>query len=183
MTTDQRKQERNAYWRSRDGLGPKQRRDAKPEFVGWGQMTIEERKTAARAYRKRMYRERNPYRRSRTGRTFAPELVGWGQMTTEQRKAAARAYRKRIYQERNGKEKSRAYARLRAGAIATRPEPATCEGCGQPPSGKRPTLHLDHDHATGRFRGWLCRYCNAALGYVRDNPLILQALIEYLARP
>ena len=41
-------------------------------------------------------------------------------------------------------------------------------------------LHLDHDHATGEKRGWLCPACNTALGLLQDNPTTLQNLIEYL---
>lgn len=40
--------------------------------------------------------------------------------------------------------------------------------------------HVDHDHATGKLRGLLCRGCNNALGCVHDNPMILQDLVVYL---
>ncbi len=38
---------------------------------------------------------------------------------------------------------------------ATRPRPEFCELCGQKPPVGRKILHLDHDHKTGLFRGWL----------------------------
>jgi hypothetical protein len=40
--------------------------------------------------------------------------------------------------------------------------------------------HTDHDHVTKKVRGILCHPCNLALGNVKDNVEILQALIEYL---
>jgi hypothetical protein len=39
---------------------------------------------------------------------------------------------------------------------------------------------VDHNHDTGKVRGILCSPCNAALGLMGDNPLILQAAIGYL---
>jgi hypothetical protein len=42
--------------------------------------------------------------------------------------------------------------------------------------------HIDHCHSTGKVRGILCRECNLALGFVFDNPELLQGLIEYLNR-
>jgi Recombination endonuclease VII len=42
--------------------------------------------------------------------------------------------------------------------------------------------HTDHDHETKQVRGILCHPCNLALGNVKDQVEILQALIEYLAR-
>jgi hypothetical protein len=43
-------------------------------------------------------------------------------------------------------------------------------------------LHFDHDHATEKFRGWLCKSCNNALGYVGDRPEVLRALADYLEK-
>ena len=40
-----------------------------------------------------------------------------------------------------------------------------CGMCGVEESECRTRLCLDHDHQTGEFRGWLCDYCNKALGY------------------
>lgn len=44
------------------------------------------------------------------------------------------------------------------------------------------TLHLDHCHATGRMREFLCQNCNLALGYVCDDESILLSCIEYLRK-
>lgn len=41
---------------------------------------------------------------------------------------------------------------------------------------------LDHDHVTGKFRDVLCRGCNSALGFARDNTATLRALAEYLEK-
>ncbi len=38
----------------------------------------------------------------------------------------------------------------------------------------------DHNHVTGRVRGILCHYCNAGLGFFRDNPLIILSAAQYI---
>jgi hypothetical protein len=56
-----------------------------------------------------------------------------------------------------------------------------CDGCGTP-FGSASDTHMDHDHNTGEFRGWLCMKCNRSLGYAGDNRDRLQLLINYLDR-
>jgi Recombination endonuclease VII len=50
-----------------------------------------------------------------------------------------------------------------------------CAICQSPDS-----ICMDHDHKTGKFRGWLCRSCNTVLGYVKDSPGLLRLLALYL---
>lgn len=56
------------------------------------------------------------------------------------------------------------------------PIPDECEVCKK----KTDKLCADHDHKTGKFRGWICSNCNVALGMVNDNISILMLLIKYL---
>ena len=58
---------------------------------------------------------------------------------------------------------------------APRPKPDICELCH-----KEGRICYDHDHATGKFRGWLCIKCNSALGMVDDNPELLSEMIKYI---
>jgi hypothetical protein len=62
----------------------------------------------------------------------------------------------------------------------TRNEPALCEACGSPP--RKYQLCWDHDHTTGRFRGWLCSGCNSALGLLKDDTNRILKLHEYLLK-
>ena len=52
-----------------------------------------------------------------------------------------------------------------------------CAVCGEQPAR---TLCVDHCHASGRVRGLLCHPCNAALGFMRDDPVIAAAATDYL---
>jgi len=55
-----------------------------------------------------------------------------------------------------------------------------CAICGatQGPRGK--SLCVDHDHATGETRGILCTKCNVAIGYLRDDPMLVARALAYL---
>lgn len=55
------------------------------------------------------------------------------------------------------------------------PKPTTCEACG-----KQKPLVWDHNHTTGLFRGWICKWCNTALGLIYDDPQIALKLAQYL---
>lgn len=39
-------------------------------------------------------------------------------------------------------------------------------------------LHADHNHISGKFRGWLCARCNMFVGFAENN---LDKVISYLA--
>jgi hypothetical protein len=41
---------------------------------------------------------------------------------------------------------------------------------------------VDHCHITGVIRGMLCSGCNYGLGCLQDDPIILQAAINYLKK-
>jgi hypothetical protein len=69
--------------------------------------------------------------------------------------------------------------RKRAGIPeAERPNPGACELCSA--SGRQ--MHLDHDHTTGKFRGWLCSSCNRAFGMLGDTIAGLEKALDYLRR-
>lgn len=53
---------------------------------------------------------------------------------------------------------------------------ALCELCHE-----KPATDIDHDHATGRVRGYLCASCNLGLGMFKDNAAALERAISYLA--
>jgi hypothetical protein len=63
------------------------------------------------------------------------------------------------------------------------PMPTHCECCGASakdrPLGK---LVLDHDHKTGKFRGWICDKCNIGIGKLGDDVEGIQRAIDYLNR-
>jgi hypothetical protein len=68
----------------------------------------------------------------------------------------------------------------------SRPMPEVCEICGKPETAKHKTsekikvLSFDHNHDSGKFRGWLCQKCNIGLGNFNDSVEILELAIKYL---
>lgn len=55
-----------------------------------------------------------------------------------------------------------------------------CAVCREEFDGDRRHPRIDHDHATGVFRGVLCHACNVSLGLFNDNPTRLRRAADYL---
>lgn len=53
-----------------------------------------------------------------------------------------------------------------------------CDLCEEPLEMKK--ANLDHCHASGVNRGWLCTKCNLGLGMFRDSPTLLRRAVEYI---
>lgn len=43
-------------------------------------------------------------------------------------------------------------------------------------------MTIDHCHASGKFRGWLCFNCNRGLQIFEDSPGLLRQAADYLER-
>lgn len=41
---------------------------------------------------------------------------------------------------------------------------------------------IDHDHKTGNGREWICDSCNTGLGRFKDDPVLIQRVIDYLKK-
>ena len=53
-----------------------------------------------------------------------------------------------------------------------------CAICKRETPERLASMHLDHDHKSGKIRGFLCIDCNHGLGKFRDEPdLLLRALV------
>ena len=63
--------------------------------------------------------------------------------------------------------------------VPTHPEPDWCECCGRMPE---TALCFDHDHVTGKFRGWICSPCNRSIGQLGDSIEGVEKALAYLKR-
>ena len=55
-----------------------------------------------------------------------------------------------------------------------------CFICGRPPR-EDISLHVDHDHSTGKVRGILCFCCNNALADFQEDPELLKKAATYVS--
>ena len=44
------------------------------------------------------------------------------------------------------------------------------------------TLHVDHNHTTGKVRGYLCGSCNRAIGLLKDSSAVCKGASNYLEK-
>jgi hypothetical protein len=79
----------------------------------------------------------------------------------------------------NGRRRMQESVRRKRERLAGRPRPDICDVCARPGYGQQGIV-FDHDHNTGKFRGWLCNSCNVVLGYVQDDAERLLQLALYL---
>lgn len=56
--------------------------------------------------------------------------------------------------------------------------PLACTFCGKPETA---TLHAEHDHRTGAFRGLTCAACNSWFQQFDDDPELLRKATAYLS--
>lgn len=60
-----------------------------------------------------------------------------------------------------------------------------CAICHEPESrqikGVTCSLHVDHDHSTGKIRGLLCHGCNTGIGLLKEDITVLHKAIAYLS--
>lgn len=57
---------------------------------------------------------------------------------------------------------------------------AVCRNLDYQKDGKIRPLSVDHNHSTNQVRGLLCLACNMAVGYLKDEPLLAEAVARYL---
>lgn len=59
-----------------------------------------------------------------------------------------------------------------------------CAICGKPETMKQKGtlkhLAVDHDHETGKIRGLLCTKCNASIGQMYEDPILLRKAADYI---
>lgn len=130
------------------------------------------RSTAARSRNKEAYNARLRERRAADPEKFRAKSRAWYAEHKEERIAARRV---------NHLAEKYGLTPLQVEKMI-RKQKGKCAICKQPPTGRWKTLHVDHDHETGKVRGMLCYRCNLALGQFKDSLDLVKSAAAYLAR-
>lgn len=56
----------------------------------------------------------------------------------------------------------------------------SCQICLTKSSSTR--MHIDHDHTTGKVRGYICGSCNTSIGVIAESSENMARSVEYLAK-
>lgn len=106
----------------------------------------------------------------------------WCERNAEKKRAVDKAYREA------NRERTRDYGLRRNFNISLEDfekmlaeQGGGCAICGGLSSRHGGTLHVDHDHTTGKVRGLLCDGCNLGLGKFLDNSTLLDIASSYLS--
>ena len=97
-----------------------------------------------------------------------------GRISPNKGKKFSKEWRKNLSKARGGKGDGLTELQRRE-KIAGRKKPKQCELCGA-----MGIICFDHNHNTGKFRGWICKRCNVVLGLVKDNSELLNSMVKYL---
>ena len=136
---------------------------------------------ARRAQRRKKYAEDAEYREKL--------------LASNRRWAAANPERDREIKRRSHdkhREKRNAYSRAYIKAhpdksrLSTRKASGITGATGEAREGECPIclkvgpLVCDHDHETGRIRGWICKHCNMGIGQIGDSLEAVRRAVAYL---
>lgn len=102
----------------------------------------------------------------------------WKEANKDQVTATAAWYTKKTEQRRHRYHLKKSYGLTESQYSEMRDrQKGACAICGIV---SQRSLHIDHNHATGKVRALLCTRCNSMIGYARDSVEMLQKGIEYL---
>ncbi len=134
----------------------------------------EKNKEKVAEYGKHYFKE-NKDKYAEYARNRGPKRTEYMRQYREANRERLDAYKKEWYQ---------TTYNARQEAEAGRPRATFCEICGQASNHEKqrtPTV-FDHDHRTGKFRGWICHAHNTVLGLAKDDPKFLLQAIQYLEK-
>ena len=108
------------------------------------------------------------------------DVKRWQQENKEHLHAYRRGYRQRRKAEDRDAQLRRTFGIMQADYEALlAKQGGGCAICGRKPG--KISLHVDHDHETGKIRGLLCVGCNNALGQFHDDPDLLGLAADYVS--
>jgi hypothetical protein len=98
-------------------------------------------------------------------RRLDPEFRLKERIKTQIHRAKPEIHIKYVMYRTHQRSRKHGWAPIDPATLTPYPADGTCELCKKKSNSKR-RLHADHDHTTGRFRGWICYPCNIAAGWV-----------------
>lgn len=124
--------------------------------------------------KKREANKKNPERNRQKARE-------WREKNPERFKQWGIEYRKRTKEQAKHRDVEWRYGLPREEyKAAMERQGGKCAICKKSRTSTKRSLHVDHCHQTGAFRGLLCSRCNSGIGQFGDDPKMLARAIAYL---